>query len=107
MALTFRGSRVSELSLRLSHSRSGSLSASASSLLLFELSKSPFELNQILVSAMISGELYSSLSARWWLIHLIWWTFNTSFGPPGMPCADNAGGRGDFTNNLNAATPSC
>jgi len=105
--LTFRCSGVSESSLVLSSSMYDSLAAFQSSLLLFGLSKFPFQLGQFLVSEMVSGELCSSLSAGWWLIALIQRTFLTWVCPSGWFFADKAGGTGDFLNNLNTAAPSC
>jgi len=94
-ALTFRCSRVSESSLLLSSSIFDWMSASQSFLLLFGLSKSPFQLSQFSVSEMLSGELSLSLLAGWWSIGLIERTFNSWVRPPGRSFADKAGGTGD------------
>jgi len=56
---------------------------------------------------MLSGVLSSSLSTGWCLILLIQRTFNIWVGPPGMFFADKAGGKGDLSDNFNAAAPSC
>jgi len=106
-AHTFHSNVVSESSLPLSCSVSDSSSRSKSSSLLFGLSTSPFQISQLSVSQMLSGELSSSLSAGWWSIHLIQQTFNTGVRPPGRSFADQAGGTGDFSDNLNAAAQSC
>jgi len=106
-ALTFRCSEVSESSMLLCSCISDSSSASQSSSLLFGLSKSPFQLSQLLVSEMLSGELSSSLSPGWRSIVLIRRTFNICVRPPGWSFADKAGGTGDSSDNLNAAAPYC
>jgi hypothetical protein len=58
------------------------------------------------VSEMLSGKLSSSLSVGWRSIHLIWWILTTWVRTPGRSFADKAGGTGEFSDNLNAATPS-
>jgi len=100
-------SGVSESSLLSSGSISDPLSAFPSSSLWFGLSMSPFQLSQFSVSELLSGEVSSSLSAGWQWIHLIRRTFNTWVCPPGRSCIDKYGGIGDFSDNLNAAAPSC
>jgi len=42
-----------------------------------------------------------------WLIRLILQAFNTRVGPPGRFLEDKAGGKGDYSDNLHAAAPSC
>jgi len=42
----------------------------------------------------------------WWWIQLIWPTFNIWVRPPGRSFADKAGGKGNLSNNSNAAAPS-
>jgi len=56
---------------------------------------------------MLSGALSPSLSTGWWLILRIRWTFNIWVRPPGRSFADKGGGKGDLSDNLNAAAPSC
>ena len=106
-ALTFRCSGVHQFSLWLSRYISHSLSALQTSSLLFGLSKSPFQWRQFSVSEMLSGELCSSVLAGWPSIRLIGWTFNRCVHPPWRFFADKAGSTGDFSDNYNAATPSC
>ena len=106
-ALTFHCSGVSESTLPFSSSISDSLSASQSSSLAFGLSRSPFQLRRFSVSEMLSGELSSSLSAGWRSIRLFRRTSNIWVHHPGRSFADKAGGTGDFSDNLNTATPSC
>jgi len=89
----------------------GSISDSSSAVqcssLSFGLSKSPFQFSQSSVSEMLSGLLSSSLSTGWRLILRIWRTFKIWVRPPRRSSADKAGGKGDVSNNLNAAAPSC
>jgi len=59
------------------------------------------------VTGMLSGALSTSLSAEWWSIHFIRRAFNSGVRPPGRSFADNAGGKGDLSDILNAVTPSC
>jgi len=56
---------------------------------------------------MLWGALFSWLSAGWWWIFLIRRTFNAWVHSPGRSFADKAGNKGDHSDNLNAATPSC
>jgi len=57
---------------------------------------------------MLSGALSSSFSDGGCSILLIPQTFNTCVRPPGRFFADNGGGgKGDLSDNLNAAAPSC
>jgi len=56
---------------------------------------------------MLLGALSLSLSDGWRSILLIQRTFNTLVHPPGLTFADKAGGKGDLSDNLNAAAPSC
>ena len=61
----------------------------------------------ISLSKMLSGALSSALpTGRQWIL-LTQRAFNTWVRPPGRSFADIAGGKGDFTDNLNAAAPSC
>jgi len=90
-----------------SFSISDSTSATQSSSLSFRLSKSPFQLSQSSVSEMLSGALSSSLCTGWQLILQIRWTFNIGVCPPVRSYADKAGDKGDLSDNLNAAVPSC
>ena len=83
------------------------LSAAQSSSLSFGLSKSTFQSNQSLVSEMHSGRPASLLLTGWQLILRIQSTFNISVHPPGRSFADKAGGHGDLSDNINAATTSC
>ena len=105
-ALTSRCCGHSGSLMPLSGSISDSKSALQSSSLSFGLSKSPFQLSQFLVLDMLFGALTSSLSTGWWSILLIWRTLNISVRPPGRFFADTAGGKGDVSDNVNAATPS-
>ena len=105
-ALTSRWFVQTRASMLLSSSISDSFSASQSSLLAFGLSKSPFKLSQFLVLEMHSGEISSALWTGWWLILLIWRTFNAWVCPPGRSSADKGGGKDDLSDNLKAATPS-
>jgi len=106
-AHTFHCSGVSESSLLLSSSISDSFSASQSCSLSFGLSKSPIQLSQFWVAEMLSGEQASSLLAGWQSIRLIGRTSNTWVLPPWRSFAHRAGGTGDFSDNENAAAPSC
>jgi len=85
---------------------SDSSSAAQSSSLSFELSKSPFQFGQSLVSEMFSGTLFLSLSNGWRLILRIWQTFKIWVRPAERSFADKAGGKGDLSDNLDAAAPS-
>jgi len=73
----------------------------------FRLSKSPFQVSQVLVSEMLLGALSSLHATGWWLVLRLWRTFDTWGLPPGRPFADTAGGKGDFSYNLSAAAPLC
>jgi len=106
-AMTFHWSGVCESSLPLSSSIPNWLSASQSSSLSFESYRSPLQLSQLSVSEMLSGDILSSLSAGGRSIRLIPQTFSIWVHPPGRSFADKAGGKGDFSYNLNAAAPSC
>jgi len=86
---------------------SDAMFASQSSSLSFVFSKSPFQSSQFSVSEMLPGALYSVLPVGWQLLLLIRHTSNTSVRPPRRSFADKAGGRGDLSDNLNAAAPSC
>jgi len=68
---------------------------------------SPFLSIQVSVSKMISGALSLSLLGGWQSIVSIWQTFNTWVRPPGRSFAVKAGGKGDLSDNLNEASPSC
>ena len=105
VALTILCSSVLGSSLPLSSSISNSLCASQLSSLTFGLSNSPFQLTQISVSEMLSGELSTAPWSGWRSICLNWWTFNTWGRPPGMFFADKAGCKGDFSDNSNEAAP--
>jgi len=56
---------------------------------------------------MLSGALLSLYSTGLWLILQSWQTFKLWVRPLGRSFADKAGGKGDLSDNLNAATPSC
>jgi len=108
-AFTLCCCRVSESSMLVCSSISHWLSTCQSSSLSSGLSKSPFQLSQILGSEMLSGEESWSL----WtglrlirLIRLIPHPLTTWVHPPGRFFPDKAGGKDDFSNNLNAAAPS-
>jgi len=76
-------------------------------LLSFGLSNSPFQFSQSSVSEMLSGALSSSLLTGWCLILRTQRTFKIWVCPPGRSFANKAGGKGDLSDNLNAAAPSC
>jgi len=78
-----------------------------SSSVAFGLSKSSFQFSLSSVSEMLSGALSSSLSTGWMLILQIRRTFIIWVRPPGRSFADKAGGKGDLSDSLNAAAPSC
>jgi len=84
-----------------------SSSAVQSSSLSVGLSKSPFQIGQSSVSKVHLGVLLLYLSTGWWLILWIWRTFKIWVCPPGRLFADKAGGKGDPSDKLNAAAPSC
>jgi len=105
--LTSCCSAHSESSMPLFCFISHSSSSAESSLMPFGLSKLPFQLSQSSVTEMLSGSLSSSLSPGWWLILRIWRTFKIWVLFPGRSFADKAGGKGDLSDNLNAAAPSC
>jgi len=86
---------------------SDSSSAAQSSSLSFGLYKSPFQFSQSSVSKMFAGALSWSLSTGWRLILRIRWTFKIWVRPAWRSFADKADGKGDLSDNLNAATPSC
>jgi len=86
---------------------SNSPSAAQSSSLSLESSKSPFQLSQSSVSEMLSGALSSSLLTGSQLILRIRWRFNIWVRPPWRSFVDTGGGKGDFSDNVNAAAPSC
>jgi len=94
-------------SMVLSCSISDSTAAAQSSSLSFGLSKSPFQLSQSSISEMLSDALTSILSTGWRLILRIQQTLNIWVCPPGRSIPDKAGGKGDHSDNLNAAAPSC
>ena len=56
---------------------------------------------------MLSGALSSSLLIGGWLILQIWLTFNTWVRPRRRIFPDNGGGKGDHSDDFNAAAPSC
>jgi hypothetical protein len=94
-------------SMLLSCCISDSLSATQLSLQSFGLSKSWFQFCQSSVSEMLAGALCSSQLTGWRLTFQIWWTCNIWVRPPGRSFADKAGGKGDLSDYLNAATPWC
>jgi hypothetical protein len=73
----------------------------------FRLSKSPFQFSQASVSEMLSGTLSSSLSTGWQLILWAQQIFNIWVRHPGRSFAEKCGGKGDLSDNLNAAATSC
>jgi len=105
--LTSRHSLLPGSWMPLSCSISNSTSAAQSALLSFGLSKSLLRFSKFWMSEMVSGVLSSSFSIRWPSVHLICWTSNIWVRPPGRSCADTGGGKGDRSDNLNAATPWC
>jgi len=106
-ALTFRCSRHSAFSMVLSRPVLNSKSATQSFSLSVELSKSPFQLSLFLLFQMLSGTLSSSLSTGQWSILVIWQMFNIRVRHPGKAFADNTGGKGNLSDKINAAAPSC
>jgi hypothetical protein len=56
---------------------------------------------------MLSGVQYQSLLAGWQSIRLIWQMFDRWGCPPGRSIEVKAGGKGELSDNLNAATQSC
>jgi len=106
-ALTSRCSGHSGSPMRLSCSVSYSTPAAQPSSRSFGLSKSPLQWGQSAVSEMLSGVLSSSLLTGWQLILRIRRTFNTWVRPPGSAFEDEGGGKGDLSDHLNAAAPSC
>jgi len=107
VACTSRCSRLSGPWMPLCHSMADWTSAAQSSALSFRLSKAPFRFSQCSVSEKLSSALSSSLSTGWRLIRLIPRTCNIWIRRPWRSFADKAGGIGDLSDNLNAATPSC
>jgi len=84
-----------------------SSSAAQSSSVSFGLSKWPFQFSQSSVSEMLSGVLSSSLSTGWLFIVQSRRIFKIWVLTPGRSFADQAGGKGDLSDSLNAAAPSC
>jgi len=107
VVLTSRWSGRSGSSMLLSCCILDSISAAQSSSLPFWWSMSPFQLSQSSVSEMLSGALSLSRSTGWRLILPILRAFNTWVRSPGRSFADKGGGKGDLSDNLNAAAPSC
>ena len=107
VALTSGCSGQCGSSMRSACSISDSTSAGQSSSLSYGLSKSRFQLSQSSESEMVSVALSSSLSTGWRLILRSRWTFNIWVHPPGRSIPDQGGGKGDLSDNLNAASPSC
>jgi len=105
-ALTTQCSRLSNALIPVSSSTSDSLSGSQSSLFSFGYSQSPFQLCQFSVLDMLSGAPSSSLLVGCRSILLIRQILITIVYPPGRLFADKAGGKGDLSDNLNAAAPS-
>jgi hypothetical protein len=83
------------------------LSATGSSSLSFGSSMALFKWSQCSVSELHSLPQSSSPLAGWPAIYLFRRTFNTWVRPPGRSFADKAYGSGNFSDNLNAAAPSC
>ena len=81
--------------------------AAQSCLLSFGLLKSLFQFRQSSESKMLSRASSSSHSTGWQLILRIRRTLNIWVGLPGRSFADNAGGKDDLSDSLNAAAPSC
>jgi len=84
-----------------------SSSASPLSSLWSGFSNSPSQLCQLSMFKVLLGALSSLLSAGWWLIPVIQWTFHCSVCPPGRSFADKAGGKGDNSESLNIPTQQC
>jgi len=94
-------------SMPLCRSISDSVSSFQSSLLSLRLSQPPFQLSQCSVPEMLTSVLSSSLWPGWWSILHLWCTLNTSVRTPGRSFADKAGAKGDLSDNINSAPPSC
>jgi len=107
VALTTQYSALFQAMLPLPGSIADSSSATPSSSMSFEWSKSPFLLSQYWVFKMLSGAPASSPSAGPLWIHLIPRMSHTSVRPPRMLFADKDGGKGDLSDNVYAAAPSC
>jgi len=107
VALTSCCSRHSGSSIQWLCSITEPSSAAQSSSLSFGFSKSPFLFSQSSVSEMLSCVLSLSLSTGWRLIIQIRQTFSIWVHPPGRSFASKAGGKGNLSDNLNAAAPSC
>jgi len=105
-ALTSRSSACSGSSSPLASSMLDSLSASQSGSTSFALSNTQSQSRQLSVFKRISGMLSSSPSAGCRTILQIRQTFNTWVPPPRTSCAKEAGGKGDLSDNVNAAAPS-
>jgi len=73
----------------------------------FGLDTWSFQLSQSSLSEMLSDALSSSLSNGWWLILRIQQTFTIWVHSPGRSFSNTAGGKGDLSDNLNAAAQSC
>jgi len=106
-ALTSRSAGHSGSSTLSSGSMSDSNSATQSSSQWLLWCKMQFQSRQFLWPEMFPGALSSSLSTRWCLILRIRQLVNIGVLPPGRLFADTAGRKGDLSDNLNAATPSC
>jgi len=83
------------------------MSAAQLSSLSIGLTKWIFQFGLLSMSEMLSSVLTSSVSTGWWWILLIRRTVIIWVRPPGRPFADKAGGKGDLSDNVKAATPSC
>jgi len=75
--------------------------------LTFRLSKWPLHCSQCSVSEMLSGAVSWLGFGGWQSIPCIRQIFNTWHHPPGRLFEDTAGGKGNLSDNVNAATPSC
>jgi len=72
----------------------------------FGLSKWPFQFSRSWVSEMLSGALPSSLLTGWQLNFGIQLTFTIWVRPVGMSFVEKVGGKGDLSDNVNAAARS-
>jgi len=106
-ALTSCRSGHSGSSMPLFCSISDSSSAAQSTSLSIGSCKSRFQFSQSSVSGMLWGALSLWLSTGWWLILRIRRTFKIWVCPPGRSFADKGGGKGELSDNLNAAAQSC
>jgi len=86
---------------------SESMCAAQLSSLSFGLSQPPFQFGQFSVYVLLSFAPLASHSTGWWLIFLIRQIFTIWVLLPWRSFTDKAGGKGDLSDNWNAAAPVC